>query len=112
VPSGLTIEGNRFIASATAGNGLIHVTVAALNLLIRDNMIYNTHTSSTSCITFDDVASDGIVEYNRLAVMSAAGAPAAEGIVFAGGTPIIRCFENRCVTALQTTGIVSPANDA
>jgi len=112
VPSGLRVTNNDFIASATAGNGLIHITVAALDLLIRNNMIYNTHTNSTACIAVDDVAADGIVEYNRMAVMSAAGAPAAEGVVFAGGTPTIRCFENRCVTALQTTGIVSPANDA
>ncbi len=112
VPSGLRITNNDFIASATATNGLIHITVAALNLLIRNNMIYNTHTASTACIAVDDVVCDGIVEYNRMAVMSAAGAPAAEGIVFAAGNDTLRCFENRCVTALNTTGIVSPVNDA
>ena len=62
-----TIRDNRMIFSATADNGNIHVTAAALNGHITGNELYNTHTSSTACIKFDDVASDGICSYNSLA---------------------------------------------
>lgn len=112
VPSRTVIANNTMIAAANVNNGLIHVTVAALDLHIHGNIIYNTGAASVACIALDNVALDGVASYNMLGVKSAAGAPAAEGIVSGGANVLLVAFENRCVTAKFTTGIVSPANDA
>lgn len=111
-PDRTTISNNTIIAAANVNNGFIHVTVAALNLLIHGNIMYNVGANSVACIALDNVALDGVASYNMMGVKSAAGAPAAEGIVSGGASVLLVAFENRCVTAKFTTGIVSPANDA
>lgn len=64
VPSDLEIGYNRMIFSATAGNGNVHITVAALRCYIHHNTMYNTHTASTACLAVDNVAADGILVHN------------------------------------------------
>lgn len=98
---------NRIFASATAANGLIHVTAAATELFIHDNELFNTHTNSSSCITFDDVACTGVASGNRLAVLNA-GTAASQGITF-GTAALIRAFENYCSDEAQKSGALAPA---
>lgn len=109
----LLLAWNRMVFSATAGNGLIHVTAAALNCYIGHNSLYNTHTASTACIALDDVASDGLCEYNTVATTVGTGtAPAAAGIVLAGTNTLWRFFENYSTPTKNTSGIICPVVDS
>lgn len=107
VPSNFTMSGNKGIASITAGNGFVHVTVAALNCLIENNTLYNTHTASTACIAIDDVAADGMICYNNMGVLND-GTASAEGLVFAGSTDLFKCFQNFCSDEKNKSGLLSP----
>lgn len=107
VPSGLTICRNRMIASATAANGLVRISVAALNLLIEDNAIYNTHTASTSCITVGNVAADGVIRNNHLATIND-GTVTAQGLVL-GAAALVRCFNNQSCDEPIKSGVLTPA---
>lgn len=107
------ICGNKMIFSATAGNGNIHVTAAALNGYIANNDLYNTHTNSTACIALDDVASDGIACYNNVATAVGTGtAPASAGIVLAGTNTLWRFFGNLSTPTKNTSGITVPVVDS
>lgn len=103
----------RMIFSATAGNGNIHVTAAALNGQIINNELYNTHTNSTACVALDDVASDGICSYNSVATTVGTGtAPASAGIVLAGTNTLWRFFQNMSTPTKNTSGILCPVADS
>jgi hypothetical protein len=106
--------GNRIIASSTAvTKGLVHVAAAALNGLIADNYLYNTHTGSTACIYFADVASDGHCCNNRMGAKVGTGvAPAVTGIVLAGTNTLWTFNENYSTPTKNTSGLVAPVVDA
>lgn len=107
------IVGNKMEFSATAGNGNIHITAAALNGFVAQNDLYNTHTSSTACIALDDVASDGTMSYNNVATTVGTGtAPAAAGIVLAGTNTLWRFFGNLSTPTKNTSGITVPVVDS
>lgn len=106
VPSRLSIVGNTMIASATAGNGLVHLTVAALNVLIQGNIIYNTHTASTACIAVDAVAADGVIADNYVGTKNN-GTATAQGIVFGAGGLFV-CFNNFSDDQPILSGILTP----
>ena len=104
---------NRMIASATAGNGLINFVGASLNNLVAGNLIYNTHTSSTTSIAVADAASDGFAVNNRFgAKVGTATAPAVTGLVFAGASSLWTCNENYSTPTKNTSGLVTPAVDS
>lgn len=107
VPSGLTICRNKMIASATAGNGLVHITVAALNCLIEDNVIYNTHTASTACIAIDNVAANGVARNNHLATVND-GTVTAQGLT-QGAASLFRGFNNQSCDEPIKSGVLTPA---
>lgn len=107
VPSGLIIDNNRMIFSATAANGNVNITVAALNVQITENILYNTHTSSTANIAIADVAADGIMANNKCAVMNN-GTATAQGIVPAGSSDTFKFFNNYCCDELNKSGILTP----
>lgn len=107
VPSRFIIANNLMTASATAANGLINVTVAALNNFILNNTIYNTHTASTSCITLADVATNGLCAGNVLGTIND-GTAAAQGIT--NGTASLWKFaQNFSVDEAQKSGVLAPA---
>ncbi len=108
--SRVEIRGNTMIASATAANGLIRVTGAALGLAITDNLIYNTHTASTATIAFGAVAADGIVARNMSATVNN-GTNANQGIIL-GATALVRCFENYGTDEPRTSGVILPGAPA
>lgn len=105
-PARLYIAGNRMIASATAANGLIHITVASLRGYIGWNTIYNTHTSSTACIAIDDVASDGLAEYNNMGTKNN-GTASSQGLTF-GTSALWMGIQNFCVDEVKKSGILAP----
>jgi len=107
VPSDLKIIGNVMDASATAANGLIHVTVAAKRIYIAANEIYNTHTSSTACITIDNVAASGVIARNMMGVL-ADNTAESQGLSL-GAAHVCRVFENYCTDEDDASGVLSPA---
>ncbi len=109
-----SIVGNYMQCSSTAiTKGLIHVAAASLNGRIERNTLYNTHTGSTACIYFADVASDGICSYNTMACTVGTGtAPAATGVVLAGTNTLYRFNENYSTPTKNTSGLVTPVVDS
>lgn len=86
----IEIVGCRFACASTAGNGNIHITGAATNILIADCICNQTVASGTAAIAIDDVASTGFIVNCDAAVLNN-GTVANQGIVFAGvGTTTIR----------------------
>lgn len=105
----VTIAGCEMVASATAANGLIHVTAAATAVKILWNTLQNSHTSSTACIKIDDVASTGIIAGNICATEND-GTASAQGVVFAGTTnTTIKCAQNYSVDEKGKSGVLAPA---
>ena len=107
-PRELYIARNRMIASATAANGLINITVAAKGVLIEENVIYNTHTSSTAGIAVANVAADGVICRNLVGVLNN-GTAASQGIVFTSTGSTIKCFENYTSDEARASGVLAPA---
>lgn len=107
VVDGGIIESCTGVFSATAANGLIHVTAAATNLIFRDLDLYNTHTSSTATIAFDDTACDGVCSRITSAVMNN-GTASSQGLTF-GTAATIQC--NQCFNCDEPkkSGILNPA---
>lgn len=109
--NGFDFIGNTCIASATAANGLLHFTAAALLTYVGHNTIYNTHTSSTAAITVDAVALDGLFEFNRLAVKNTGAITSLTHGFNVNAACIAAFFENRVANDPRVTGIVSPTAD-
>lgn len=105
----IEIANNVMVFSATAGNGLIHVTAAATNMKIYGNILHNTHTSSTACIKLDDVASTGFLVQNYSANEND-GTASAQGVVFAGTTNCtVKCAECYSADEKGKNSILGPA---
>jgi len=103
---------NEMIASATAANGLVHVTAAALRMLIRGNRIYNTHTASSAGLAFDNVASDGMCDENKIAVINTGTITSGSvGIVIGGTAVLVKFFDNKVVNDKAVSAILSPTAD-
>jgi hypothetical protein len=108
VATGLRIIRNRIMASATAANGLINVTGAALRMYIAENDLANQMTSSTSCITLGAAASSGLICRNMCSVENTASVAADVGILV-GGTSIVRLFGNETSDTVRTRGVPTGA---
>lgn len=105
--NGFRIVGNDMQFSATAANGLIHVTAAALRGLVRDNCLYNTHTSSTACFVVDNVASDGLLFWNAAATINN-GTAASQGFTF-GAAALWKAVQTFSVDEAAKNGVLAPA---
>lgn len=92
--------------SATAANGLINVSAAATNMVMRRLHLYNTHTSSTATIALGDVACDG--HFTEIySAMKNDGTATAQGITF-GTAALVQCNQCYVVDARAASGIISP----
>jgi len=98
---------NEMEFSATAANGLVHVTAAATSIKILRNVMDNTHTASSACIAVDSVAATGTIADNYAGVLND-GTAASQGIVLAG-TATIKCFQNFCSDEPRKSGALAPA---
>ena len=94
------------IFSATEINGLINVTVAALDVVIADNILYNTETASTACIVIANVAADGMIVRNYMGTLND-GVATAQGIIF-GAAALMKAFENYSTDQPKLSGILTP----
>lgn len=106
-PDDLLIAHNRMMFSATAANGLIHITVAAKRVDINRNVLYNTHTASTACIAVDAVAADGVFELNSYGTVNN-GTVTSQGATFGAGA-LIRSFECYSNDEPVKSGVLTPA---
>lgn len=104
---GVRIVDNEMVFSATAGNGNVHFTAAATNTMVARNFMYNTHTASTACVAYDNVAVDGVLAWNALATLND-GTATAQGATF-GAAALIKCVENYSVDEPKKSGVLTPA---
>lgn len=102
----LLIQGNLMHFSATAANGNIHVTAAALRLAMIQNWLTNDHTASTACIAIDAVAATGIISDCRVATINN-GVATAQGITLGAGC-LVRAFESYSSDEPVKSGILTP----
>lgn len=93
--------------SATAGNGCIHLTAAALRCLFLRNFLFNDHTLSTACIAIDAVAATGMSIDNRYATIND-GTASAQGQVEGVGS-LVRSFQCYSTDQPIKSGILAPA---
>lgn len=105
-PDGTQITNNVMQAACVAASGLVNVTVAAINLFIAGNQMYNVTAASTSCVTFADAANNGILAYNNFAVLSN-GTASAQGALF-GTASLVKSFQNFCSDQPKLSGILAP----
>lgn len=105
---GIEITDTVMMASATAANGLIRVTAAATNLLFRDLVLYNTHTSSTATIALGDVACDGLALRVNSGTKNNGGAKTSQGITW-GTAALVQAHECYCSDVRVDSGVLSPA---
>jgi hypothetical protein len=107
--------GNVAICSSTAvTKGIFSIAGASLNGLIADNYLYNTHTASTVCVHFADVASDGLCVNNRFGCKLGSGGagPAVTGVLITGSSSLYVFNENYSTPTKGTSGLVTPAVDS
>ena len=95
VPSNFDLRRNTFIFPATEVNGLVHVTVAALDGFIEDCRFVNTVASSTAGLVLDNVATTGFAVGCDFSCLND-GTATAQGVIV-GGSSVLwrfsRCFE-------------------
>lgn len=105
------IEDNEMVFSATAANGLIDYTAAATGVKIFRNYMYNTHTTSTSCITMANVAVDGLCAENAIAVTAAGTITSNTTGINTGAAVLVRFFDNLVVDSPRASGLLMPTVD-
>jgi hypothetical protein len=115
VPSNGVIADNYIMSpcSAAAG-GLINVKVAAKNLAIAGNRLYNLHSAAVAGIRFGAVAADGIVCDNHIAMTSSciAGITAGTAGIVTGSTATVRLFQNYVSGTALKSGLLATAATA
>lgn len=105
--SNVQIVENFMFASATAANGLVRATAAALGLRIHKNQIVNTHTSSTVAIALGSAALTGVVSDNHLGIQAVATITSGtNGVSFSGS--VAARFFNNLVSDAAGSGILMP----
>ncbi len=95
VPSNFELRRNTFIFPATEVNGLVHVTVAAIDNLIEDCRFVNTVASSTAGLVLDNVATTGFAVGCDFSDLNN-GTATAQGVIVGGASVLwqfSRCFE-------------------
>lgn len=107
----IRINDNEMEFSATAANGLIDVTVAATNIKILRNYMYNTHTASTSCITLGNVAADGLIAENACSVVATGATTSGTTGINFGAAVLVRFFDNLVCNDPRTSGLLLPTVD-
>jgi hypothetical protein len=110
VSSNGRITDNEMVFSATAANGNIRVSAAALGVKVLRNVLYNTHTASTACFAVGAVAADGILADNYAGTVNN-GVNTAQNFIL-GATCLFRCFQNFGTDEPRTTGVVIPGAPA
>ncbi len=101
-------SGNRCQGGHTAAVGFLAITDAATRLEVHGNVMSNTAAASTATISISDDASSGLMSGNHSACISG-GVSAAEGILIAGTTSILRFSENYNTSDPRASGILNPA---
>lgn len=105
-PDRTMIARNTIIAAGPT-TSLVNVSVAAIDLLIEGNLMYNMTAASTACVAFAAAASNGILANNMFAVLNN-GTAASQGVTFGAGC-LVKAFQNFCSDEPQKSGVLAPA---
>jgi hypothetical protein len=110
-PDNTIIARNVMHAACTAANGLINVTVAAINVFISDNIIENVTASSSVGILTGAVACDGTCSGNLITIKNTGTLTSGTvGIKIGAGT-LMGFFNNQGVNDPVKSGILLPSAD-
>lgn len=110
-PDGTQITNNVMSAACTAANGLINVTVAAINLVIAGNLIENMASASSVGILTGAVACDGVCANNYITIKNTGAVTSGTvGIKIGAGT-LLGFFNNLCVNDPSASGVLKPTVD-
>ncbi len=107
----LVIARNRMMFSATAANGLIRFTAAALGVYVGKNVLYNSHTTSTSVLTVAAVAADGVVEENSVATTNTGAQVSLTNGFNINAACLFKFFDNLCANDPRASGMLLPTVD-
>lgn len=112
VPSRTKIIGNNINAAAVAATGLIRVSVAALGVIIAENILNNVAAASIATISYANVACGGSCYNNKSTVLSTGAISAGvTGITVGGTTNVTGYFNNLVVNDPNKSGLLEPAAD-
>ncbi len=109
---GVRIQDNEMVFSATAANGLMNFTAAATGVKVLRNYLYNTHTSSSSCITMANVAVDGVVAENAVAVNAGGSITSNTTGINTGAAVLAKFFDNLVADSPRASGLLMPTVDS
>ena len=107
VPSNFHIRNSRFVLPATEINGIIHVTVAALDNIIEGCIFQNTVASSTACVVLDNVATTGFMVNCDMSDLND-GTATAQGVIVGGASVLWRFSRTFEVDEKAKNSILSP----
>lgn len=102
----LLVADNLMHFSATAANGNIHVTAAALRLAMLRNILTNDHTASTACVAIDAVAATGVIADTYVSTINN-GTATSQGITLGAGC-LVRAFQSFSCDQPILSGILTP----
>ncbi len=112
VPSRTKIVGNNIHAAAVAATGLIRVSVAALGVIISENVLNNVAATSIATISYGNVACTGTAKNNVSTVYSTGAISAGvTGITVGGASNLTGYFNNLVVNDPNKSGLLEPAAD-
>lgn len=110
-PRDVVIRDN-IIMTPVATNGPVRVSVAAKNILVANNQIYNLQTAAVAGISVGNVAADGLICGNMIGLSEGGTTGTTEatcGIVFTSTGSTIKCFENYACNDARASGLIDPA---
>lgn len=105
------IQDNEMTFSATAANGCIDITAAALGIKVLRNYIYNTMTASTSGITMGNVAVDGVCAENAIGVVAVGAQVSNTTGINTGAAVLVRFFDNQICNDPRASSLLQPTVD-
>jgi len=107
VPSNFVLRDSTFMYAATEVNGLVHVTVAALDGYVLRCRFANSVASSTAGFVVDNVASTGFIVDSDCSDLNN-GTAASQGFIFGAGS-LWRTSKTHESNEANKSGIASPA---
>lgn len=102
----LCIVGNDIQIPCGVNSGVISVTSASLDMVIRNNLLSNITASSVDVLLINQAAASGIIANNYCALLANGTLPGTGGITVTAG--VVKCFENYSCDEPGLSGEIDP----
>lgn len=111
VPSRFMAFGNNMMCASSTTNGLIRVSVAALNTFVANNTLFNLTASSVAAVNYGNVACTGVIQDNRIMVRNTGAVTSGTTGITLGAAAVINGFNNLVANDPRTSGLLLPTVD-